>query len=212
MEQKDELVQEFNDHKANKTQGLRISVKSRVNDVNHTLDSIATEVSMDVDIAACLTIRMQLSNLQARTGVEALVFITRGSTDFPMRGVSFATRGVEEFLETGLKMDVQDFISKMEGFSLRGVQGNRGMDLFCGITLLICAFQGWLKITNNAYLPCAQIFGMKYNKVYVRIPSFCATGHSLYSSLHRRHHWRPKSKNAMEIVLEECRQAVQSFD
>jgi hypothetical protein len=102
-------------------------VKSRVNDVNHTLKAIGNEVSVYLvcqDIGyQILNAFLQLTNLRSRTGVEAMLFLTRGSTDLPMRGIAFSTEGVEEFLETGLKMDTQDFISKLEGFAVRGVQG-----------------------------------------------------------------------------------------
>ena len=52
-----------------------------------------------------------------------MLFTTRGSTDLPLRGVSFATEGVENFLEGALKTDTQDFIGKMEGFAVQGVKG-----------------------------------------------------------------------------------------
>ena len=44
LDQKDKIVQEFDEHKATKTCGLRISTKSRVNNVTHTLKAIQTEV------------------------------------------------------------------------------------------------------------------------------------------------------------------------
>jgi hypothetical protein len=43
-EQKDELLAEFEEHKASKTTGLRITMKSPVNNVTHTLKSIENEV------------------------------------------------------------------------------------------------------------------------------------------------------------------------
>jgi hypothetical protein len=43
---KAKLVREFDEHKANKACGLRISVKSRVNDVTHTMKAIENEVSI----------------------------------------------------------------------------------------------------------------------------------------------------------------------
>lgn len=65
-----------------------------------------------------------MSNLKSRTGVETMLFLTRGSTDLPLRGVAFATKGVEDFLESALKTDEQDFIGKMEGFAIQGVKGS----------------------------------------------------------------------------------------
>jgi hypothetical protein len=40
-----------------------------------------------------------------------------------MRGVAFATAGIEHFLEGVMKIDTQDFLGKMEGFAVQGVQG-----------------------------------------------------------------------------------------
>jgi hypothetical protein len=52
-----------------------------------------------------------------------MLFTTWGSTDLPLRGVTFATEGVEDFLEGGMKTNKQDFIGKMEGFAIQGVKG-----------------------------------------------------------------------------------------
>jgi hypothetical protein len=65
----------------------------------------------------------QFNNLKSRTGVETLLFTTRGSTDMPLRGVAFSTSGVENFLEGALKTDTQDFLGRMEGFAVQGVKG-----------------------------------------------------------------------------------------
>ena len=64
-----------------------------------------------------------MNNLKEHTGVESIFFATQGSMDLPLRGVSYATHGVENFLEGALKMDKQDFIRKMEGFSIQGLSG-----------------------------------------------------------------------------------------
>jgi hypothetical protein len=52
-----------------------------------------------------------------------MLFAMRGSTNLPMKGVTFATAGVENFLEGVLKTDPQDFLGKMEGFTVQGVKG-----------------------------------------------------------------------------------------
>ena len=70
---------------------------------------------------------LQLDSLKDRTGVETVLFVCRGSTDLPMRGVSFATEGVEHFLDNVLKVDNADFIGKMEGFAVQGLQGKSGL-------------------------------------------------------------------------------------
>jgi hypothetical protein len=66
---------------------------------------------------------LQLNNLKSRTGVETMLFTTRGSTDLPLHGVAFATEGVDNFLEGAMKTDTQYFIGKMEGFAVQGVKG-----------------------------------------------------------------------------------------
>lgn len=38
------LIQELNEHKANKACGLRTSVKAKINDVTHTMSAIENEV------------------------------------------------------------------------------------------------------------------------------------------------------------------------
>jgi hypothetical protein len=43
--------------------------------------------------------------------------------DLPLHGIAFTTEGVEDFLEGAMKMDMQDFIGKMEGFAVQGVKG-----------------------------------------------------------------------------------------
>jgi hypothetical protein len=65
----------------------------------------------------------QFNNLKSRTGVETLLFTTRGSTNMPLQGISFSTSGVENFLEGALKTDTQDFLGRMEGFAIQGVKG-----------------------------------------------------------------------------------------
>lgn len=44
LEQKKQLIREFDEHKASKISGRRVSTKSRVNDVTHTLKAIENEV------------------------------------------------------------------------------------------------------------------------------------------------------------------------
>ncbi|RDB19669.1 hypothetical protein Hypma_013284 [Hypsizygus marmoreus] len=106
-EERKVLIREFDEHKATKATGRRISVKAKINDVTQTLAAVENE----------------LNNLKSRTGVETMLFTTRGTTDMPMNGIAFATEGVENFLEGTLKTDTQDFLGKMEGFAVAGVKG-----------------------------------------------------------------------------------------
>jgi hypothetical protein len=46
-----------------------------------------------------------------------------GSTDMPLRGIVFATEGVNDFMTSVMNIDDQDLISKMEGFAIKGMWG-----------------------------------------------------------------------------------------
>jgi len=43
--------------------------------------------------------------------------------DVPLRGVAFATQGVDNFMDTVMGIDNQDLVSKMEGFAIQGMKG-----------------------------------------------------------------------------------------
>ncbi|KAH7922388.1 hypothetical protein BV22DRAFT_1131496 [Leucogyrophana mollusca] len=106
-DEKNELSNEYKEYKETKAVGLRISTKSRVNDVTHTLKSV----------------EKQLDNLKSRTGAESILFTTRGSTDLPLHGIAFTMPGVEDFMGTAMCIDAQHFIGKMEGFAVQGIKG-----------------------------------------------------------------------------------------
>ncbi|KAF8324835.1 hypothetical protein F5887DRAFT_838566, partial [Amanita rubescens] len=105
-EQKQALLDEYAQTKAVASKGVRVSARSKVNDASQTLEAIET----------------MLDNLCSRTGLEALLFATRGSLDMPLKGVTYATPGVEEFLQSTMKIDTTDFLAKMEGFALQGLK------------------------------------------------------------------------------------------
>jgi hypothetical protein len=52
-----------------------------------------------------------------------MLFAMHGTTDMPMRGAVFSTSDVENFLEGVMRTDTQDFLGKMEGFVVQGIQG-----------------------------------------------------------------------------------------
>ncbi|KAI5980855.1 hypothetical protein EDD15DRAFT_2133692, partial [Pisolithus albus] len=108
MEDKTALIEEYMRHKERKTFGLRATAKSKVNDITGTLKAVKNE----------------LISLQYRTGTETVLYTTRGSTDLPLRGVAFATEGVENFMGTVMHIDNQDLVSKMEGFAVQGIKGS----------------------------------------------------------------------------------------
>jgi hypothetical protein len=49
--------------------------------------------------------------------------MTRGTTDLPLRAITFTTPGVNHFMDSVIGIDTQDFLSKMEGFAIQGIQG-----------------------------------------------------------------------------------------
>ncbi|KAG1893993.1 uncharacterized protein F5891DRAFT_1131068 [Suillus fuscotomentosus] len=106
-DEKAQLLQEYCEHKETKTTGIRISTKSKVNDVTQTLKAVENE----------------LKNLWTRTGAESILYTTHGSTDLPLRGIAFATEGVNEFMGSVMNIDNQDLVSKMEGFAVQGMKG-----------------------------------------------------------------------------------------
>ncbi|KAF8333787.1 hypothetical protein F5887DRAFT_1079958 [Amanita rubescens] len=106
-EQKDTLVKELEAVKATKAKGFHSSARTRINDVTTTLGVLENEIA----------------NLRSRSGIEALLFITRNSSATPLNNISYATPGVGKFLETVLKMDEHEFTAKMEAFALHGLKG-----------------------------------------------------------------------------------------
>jgi len=108
-----------------KTSGIRISAKAKVNDTTHTLKAVENEASHyhTICVVSACWYDFQLTNLRACTGVETIFYTMCGSTDCPLRGVAFATEGVSDFMGTVMNIDHQDLVSKMEGFSVQGMQG-----------------------------------------------------------------------------------------
>jgi len=49
--------------------------------------------------------------------------MTGGTTDLLLRGVTFATEGVQDFMESVVGIDNQDLVNKMEGFAIQGMKG-----------------------------------------------------------------------------------------
>jgi hypothetical protein len=125
--QKDELVWAFDEHKATKVCGLQISNKSKVNDVTHTLKAIENEVHIYIFKIYVfeLTCNHPYSCVTSNLTWEWRPCCSpqHGSTDFSLCGVSFATKGVENFFENALKTVKQDFIGEMKGFAIQGVKG-----------------------------------------------------------------------------------------
>ncbi|KAG1725909.1 hypothetical protein EDB19DRAFT_1833612 [Suillus lakei] len=105
-EEKSSLIAEYEERKVMKTTGHRISTKSKINDVTWSLKAVENE----------------LDNSRSHTGVETILYMTQGTTDLPLRGVTFVTKGVHNFMESVIGIDNQDFVSKMEGFAIQGMK------------------------------------------------------------------------------------------
>ncbi|KAG2112532.1 uncharacterized protein F5147DRAFT_744449 [Suillus discolor] len=107
-EEQDDLLTEFTAWKEMKKTGVRTTAKSKINDITQTLKAVENE----------------LKSLHCHTGAESILYTTRGSTDVPLRGIAFATQGVENFMDTVMGIDNQDLVSKMEGFAVQGMKGS----------------------------------------------------------------------------------------
>ena len=52
-----------------------------------------------------------------------MLYTTCGSTDLSLHGITFASKGIEKFMGTVMRIDDQDLVSRMEGFAVQGVKG-----------------------------------------------------------------------------------------
>ncbi|KIJ59114.1 hypothetical protein HYDPIDRAFT_170963 [Hydnomerulius pinastri MD-312] len=101
------LIEEFQKFKGTKSSEYWVNSHSKINDVMHTLKAVENK----------------LNGLHCRTSTETILFATCSSTDVPMNGVAFATKGVQDFMGTVMGIGNQDFISKMEGYAIQGIKG-----------------------------------------------------------------------------------------
>ncbi|KAG2108125.1 hypothetical protein BD769DRAFT_1675383 [Suillus cothurnatus] len=136
-DEKDSLLKEYEEHKATKTNGARISMKLKINNVTQTIKAIENE----------------LNSLRCRTGAEMILYTTCGSTDLPLRGIAFAMEGVDDFMESVMNVDNQEFVSKMEGFAFHGICGaaknHQNTALICTITNNLKATIQWVHYWCN---------------------------------------------------------------
>ncbi|KIL56720.1 hypothetical protein M378DRAFT_16817 [Amanita muscaria Koide BX008] len=86
-EEREKMVCLFEESKAMQTTARQIKTVSRINDISATMLAIEN---------------------------EGLKFLSmRGTTDFSINGYSFATEGVSDFLEQVIRIDTQEFLSKI---------------------------------------------------------------------------------------------------
>jgi hypothetical protein len=85
-----------------------------------------------------------------------MLYVTRGSTDLPLRGITFkfASEGVEDFMSSVMNIDNQDLISKMEGFA---IQGMRGDSEFIGIVFIFTLIIRLSGAARNHQQHCSKI-------------------------------------------------------
>ncbi|KAG1894163.1 uncharacterized protein F5891DRAFT_961964 [Suillus fuscotomentosus] len=116
-DEQDNILAEYADWKMTKVTGLRVSEKFKINDITQTLKAVKNE----------------LNSLNCCTGAETILYTTRGSTDLLLRGVTFATKGVQHFMSSVMGIDNQDLVSKMEGFAVQGMKGLNVFLVFCKV-------------------------------------------------------------------------------
>lgn len=61
--------------------------------------------------------------MNVSTGVQCILFVTRGTSNFVLQGTYFTTEGIVDFIPKVLKLDPQDICSRMEGFALQDLKG-----------------------------------------------------------------------------------------
>jgi hypothetical protein len=86
----------------------------------------------------------------------------------PMKSVSFTTSGVENFLEGVMKIDTQDFLSKMEGFAIQGVVGTFTAHHHIHYLQLTDIQQVQPKTINSAFPLFVQTFAAQSQTACVR--------------------------------------------
>ncbi|KAG1782890.1 hypothetical protein EV702DRAFT_932728, partial [Suillus placidus] len=118
-DKQDDILAEYADWKKTKATGLHVSTKSKVNDITQTLKAVENEVRPPF----ILTYKLTDTYLNCHTGTETILYTMRGSMDLPLRGVAFATEGVQHFMGSVMGVDNQNLVSKMEGFAVQGMKG-----------------------------------------------------------------------------------------
>ncbi|KAG2054423.1 hypothetical protein BDR06DRAFT_1007838 [Suillus hirtellus] len=107
QEEQQELLQEFANQKETKVSGLCVSMQSKINNITQTLKVVENE----------------LNSLNSCTGTEVMLYMMRSTTDLPLHVITFTMPGVNHFMDSVIGINIQDFLSKMEGFAIQGIQG-----------------------------------------------------------------------------------------
>jgi len=116
-------VDDLQEAKQDKLQGRRVTAKSKVMDVHHTFAEVQTIVRIPSSISSILSthVMTQLTNLNARVGIRALVLMVRASNNYNQVPLSFATdAAAASFLQKVYSIDIHDLLTKFEGYSIAG--------------------------------------------------------------------------------------------
>jgi hypothetical protein len=105
------------------------------------------------------------------------------------------TDGVNNFLEGALRTDTQDFLGKMEGFTIQGVKGMNVACKFIDIFLLTF-FIGSAKNHKQCVSAArANVHDLMGEGLIADTPG-------------REHHWQQLCSYGMEILLVKCSPAI----
>ncbi|KAI0259616.1 hypothetical protein BC834DRAFT_974102 [Gloeopeniophorella convolvens] len=120
QEEKNEMIKEYEEYRETRRVGEWMTAQSKTNDVVSTLSRV----------------ELELANLEARTKAAALLFVVRGDVDHPMKPITFATKGLLQFIDMALGIDTGDFLSRLEGFATHGIKGAANAHAKMNLTLL----------------------------------------------------------------------------
>lgn len=119
-----------------------------------------------------------------------------------MKAISFATQGVESFLEGTMRTDTQHFLSKMEGFALTGI---KGMHRYI---LVFVSLMTWLGAAKNHQQRMSSVRADIRHEITQSLRKFSdqtSIGFLLLIYIYRGHHGRVFSTYGMEALLEKDR-------
>ncbi|KAH9847641.1 hypothetical protein C2E23DRAFT_711718, partial [Lenzites betulinus] len=137
----DNVLEELKERNENLKKGTHTVAIQAFHDARATVESLEKE----------------LEHLHARTGIEALLFITRSTTSSYVQPFAFHTSGrLAEFVHALTNSNMSEFALKMEGYCLSGIQGVANNYV-----------QGLVALKKDA----ASLINQKFQDVCVRAPT-----------------------------------------
>jgi hypothetical protein len=121
-EQLQEYVEDLHEAKVAKSSGRQVTAKSKVMDIHHMFSELQTIVRACVNITTVSTESiMKLTGLDAHVGIRAMIFLVRASNEYNQIPLFYATdTAAAEFIPKVFALDVNDIMSKFEGYSIAG--------------------------------------------------------------------------------------------